>query len=327
MIGDDVYKMLDPGDGLKENFPRVFAQAVKVKVDNVSDYYYTNSKEHWGPDDFPNCAPPWPLYWMEWTAPTPIYTDSPHPEILKHYRADRQPDGVYKLWTPRERKAVLTAVLEPDWAHEFGGARWLLFTRLFNCELPGAYIYEWVFFVNPEGRLLHVRASKEVQLAIKQYLPQFADAPDFELVPGAVDQHVGPHTYSNWCRMVIDAGAGPVPDQSACDVMFLALSFCNCKNVQIEKQVTPEALRKKREKHDRLKLDTFHTIKITPMRKIIDAAGAKGDSLQKRLASPIIRGHFKHYEEGQGLFGKYHGTWWWPMRAKGEVTRDYTIKP
>ena len=44
----------------------------------------------------------------------------------------------------------------------------------------------------------------------------------------------------------------------------------------------------------------------------------------------IFRGHFKNYTEGNGLFGKYHGIYYWESgirgnKAIGTVVKDYQI--
>jgi hypothetical protein len=49
------------------------------------------------------------------------------------------------------------------------------------------------------------------------------------------------------------------------------------------------------------------------MCKQLDAAGAKDPGGLPR-ALHIMRGHFKDYREGRGLFGKVHGMWWWDFR-------------
>ncbi len=50
------------------------------------------------------------------------------------------------------------------------------------------------------------------------------------------------------------------------------------------------------------------------MRKQLAEAGAEGTGGLKR-ALHIMRGHFKDYREGRGLFGKVHGMWWWDFRV------------
>src|SRR5690242_20682273 len=55
---------LYPGTG------KFLEKAVGVRVQNVVDYYFMGSpQEHWYPDDFVNCAPPWESFYLHWRLP------------------------------------------------------------------------------------------------------------------------------------------------------------------------------------------------------------------------------------------------------------------
>jgi hypothetical protein len=96
-------------------------------------------------------------------------------------------------------------------------------------------------------------------------------------------------------------------------VPFLAICFCHCKNVKVEREPVPNKVRLKRERAHGWSPDASHRIGIDPMRKQLAAVGANEPSGLKR-ALHIMRGHFKDYREGRGLFGKVHGMWWWDFR-------------
>ncbi len=100
---------------------------------------------------------------------------------------------------------------------------------------------------------------------------------------------------------------------SAFAVPFLAISFCHCKNVEISRQRIAPKVKAKREREHGWSPDAWHTLQIEPMRKQLAAAGAHEPGGLKR-ALHIMRGHFKDYREGRGLFGKQHGIWWWDFR-------------
>lgn len=55
-------------------FADALDEAVKLRIQNVADYYYqTSPQEDWNlREDFPDIAPPWPLFWMEYTNGTSI---------------------------------------------------------------------------------------------------------------------------------------------------------------------------------------------------------------------------------------------------------------
>jgi hypothetical protein len=115
--------------------------------------------------------------------------------------------------------------------------------------------------------------------------------------------------------------------------VLLALSFLHCKNVTI----TEPARDQRHDRAARRRGDpeglTYHRLVIEPMQKSLrqaaDEAGAPGDL---RVALHIMRGHFKHYEQGRGLFGKLHGRYWWPSQVRGtvqagRVVKDYEVRP
>ncbi|MHC1697954.1 MAG: hypothetical protein AB9919_07880 [Geobacteraceae bacterium] len=77
-------------------------------------------------------------------------------------------------------------------------------------------------------------------------------------------------------------------------------------------------------------IEQTHVIVIEPMKKVLDTEGdAQNGGLAK--AFHICRGHFKSYEEGKGLFGKFHRTYFWGSHTRGnidnrKVNAVYTIK-
>jgi hypothetical protein len=54
-------------------------------------------------------------------------------------------------------------------------------------------------------------------------------------------------------------------------------------------------------------------------------------SVARRRAVHIRRGHFKAYTRGRGLFGRYHGVFWWDEKTVGTAPRirvkDYLVRP
>jgi hypothetical protein len=113
-------------------------------------------------------------------------------------------------------------------------------------------------------------------------------------------------------------------------VPFMTLSFMHCKNVKVEKsEGWPEKLQRSRIKKGKAPLVRWHTLVIDPLKKII-ASENKGNSDLSPKALHICRGHFKHFVD-KGLFGKYHGTYWWPMHTRGSaengvVNKNYAVK-
>lgn len=107
---------------------------------------------------------------------------------------------------------------------------------------------------------------------------------------------------------------------------FLAISFMHCKNVKVLHRGPGEKPKEKRNRYEpRVK---FHTLEITPMKRVLETEGRSGEVGLKRSLH-ICRGHFKDFQE-KGLFGKYHGIYWWDSQVRGKaeagiVHKDYSV--
>lgn len=116
---------------------------------------------------------------------------------------------------------------------------------------------------------------------------------------------------------------------------MLAISFMHCRNVSLDTTTPPRHIVRNKNAKRRGEKDyqpvTFKTLDIRPMREILQRAGAgaeRGQGTQRALH--ICRGHFRHYQEGRGLFGKYAGTFWVPQHVRGAgvlgtISKDYRI--
>lgn len=111
----------------------------------------------------------------------------------------------------------------------------------------------------------------------------------------------------------------------------MAVSFMHCKNVKLIENKVPEKLQKARIRRKKLPLVTHYTIEISPVKKILSEKGnIKKTGIKQALH--ICRGHFKDYRDGQGLFGKYKGLYWWESQVRGNknegvVIKDYKVNP
>jgi len=115
---------------------------------------------------------------------------------------------------------------------------------------------------------------------------------------------------------------------------LLAISFLHCKNITLNKETyrrkSDEQLARKIPSKVRNAMPvSFHTLEITPMKEVLKTEG-QSDTVGVKRALHICRGHFRHYENGRGLFGKYKGTFWIAQHVKGNIEhialKDYNIK-
>lgn len=107
--------------------------------------------------------------------------------------------------------------------------------------------------------------------------------------------------------------------------VFLATSFCHCKNVAVTEIPIPDKVLKKRSAKGIWTPKVRREIHIEPMKKILrHTPGTKQDDLKRQLV--IRRGHFKDFKEGRGLFGKHHGLYWWESFVRDTTNVRYQVE-
>ncbi len=167
-------------------------------------------------------------------------------------------------------------------------------------EATGAWTLRCILFQGSLARGVDWRIDKDGRLLPASGIP---------IKEGAVEYSASPILRWPQCQILDNS---PL-DLELFAVPFLAISFCHCENVPLLREPVPPKVRAKRERAYGWSPDAWHTLKIEPMRKRLNAAGACEPGGLKR-ALHIMRGHFKDYRKGRGLFGKNHGMWWWDFR-------------
>lgn len=366
-----------------------------IACDNVSSYYYEGTdKERWDLGDFPNIAPPFGRFWLDFKAPKqcvsettgtrpwgpkmPTYwgvhcqaaqvdeanemvkTEEGRATIRRNLienmnelqaSLERQRPDVYEvaeragseeatreLLSP-EHFTMLTQVMsmyqlyqdiEADkwegiahmWATSEGSYKWSMDVTVFQKLPQGGKeiilgpLWTWRLFITDQGQIAH---DPLTQIALTMSSPQGKMR---EII--AELQARGYEYEEAW-----KASANSV--NPFFHTAMLAISFMHCHNVALE--TTTPAKHIVRSKSARRRGDTdyqpvtFKTLDIRPMREILQRAeegAAQGDRTARALH--ICRGHFRHYQEGRGLFGKYAGTFWVPMHVRGEKAQGITVK-
>lgn len=116
-------------------------------------------------------------------------------------------------------------------------------------------------------------------------------------------------------------------DEREISSLNMVLMLLNCKNIGTEKQYPPKALNKKRLKHHKQPIFTYHILVLKPV-------GKKQESIPRHLWNNRIhlcRGHFKTYTEQNPLFGRITGRFWWQPVVRGRnrngiVMKDYQFE-
>lgn len=332
-------------------------QAQVIEASNVCEFFYAGTgQEHWNiKEDFPNLAPPFPLFWVEMRRPSKIVSDEAGERPTWDF-----PHCVGLLFEAFEGEAGRRNFEEirprtPTEGLQQKVDAW--------CGLLGPSIEEkrrrygrtaaWYYLT---------REEKEFTLLVRDYrIAREADQLRENFPAGGwtyrVDLFVafeknrvtGP--LACWVIVVSERGEGlfryraipyfvtarSKPDLDTLNGLdqpispgLLALSFMHCRNVTRTLNTPAPALNKKYRRSHGVDLVRYHTLEIRPFREILRREGgmATGASMQRALH--ICRGHFRTYQD-RGLFGKYKGTFWIPMHVRGTagegmVVKDYRVR-
>ena len=205
-----------------------------------------------------------------------------------------------------------------EWPLDAPGLRWrLIFTSFFDIpiiETPKGT--DWVRYPYVMGR---------AELDIDGYVSD-----DRLWVQRDMRQSEQLQALLDWNQMILQ------------DVLLLALSFCNCRNVVLPETVPARRPPNKRERRQHITPQAerrFHSILIEPLRVKTTQPSSAGTPTQASAtpstphALHIVRGHFSTYTKERPLFGNpdLHGQFWIPQHlrgaaASGQISADYEIR-
>jgi len=243
-------------------------EAEIFNVQNVADYVTSGIKQEWEiPFDFPNLAPPFPFFWME-------YIDTRGGDNAKAgFLCSSE-----KLENNLGWRLALNWISAPE-------------KNLF-CPIT------WIITINENGSIKSL------------------DNGGFDILV-AVDKKLRPN----------EPGFNELNLNDMFIAPLLAISFMHCKNVEMVSQ-EPKRIMGKRTPRNQSKIK-YHVLKIEPMKKILRDEG-ESETKGIKHALHICRGHFKDFSNGEGLFGKYKGMYWWNSQVRGNrkhgiVQKDYSV--
>lgn len=384
-------------------------QSVVIIGDNVSNYYYEgNEQEDWLLEkDFPNVAPPFDLFLLDFKAPSSVnssvtghhpwpkgmpiawgllcqgqeqgrppvdfsqeshrlYVQTGYQQYLQKvqhqcslfgYNEHTVPDReIPQRFTVQQQETIsflkrtqlgYQLIQKGDWeaverliyrnTGYYPGAKWVLSVSLFvehdfshqkKGRLAIIPAWQWDIGVDAQGMVTGAQDLRSGPIA-PEYFLQNSD-------PGANLEELLERLAEGYYQFLCTG--------------LLTLSFLHCKNVTLKTVEEPESSeqsppssrkvqKKKRRKQTAVRDQqpvqprptvTYHILDVEPMKQVLRTEGqAERQGLKRALH--ICRGHFAHYEEGKGLFGKYHGTYWRAQHLRGEASqgtriKDYRIK-
>jgi hypothetical protein len=314
---------------------------VVFDITNVARYLEANEKQYSDLSDFPNVAPPFGCYWMEWRR-------RPH-ELLPFARV-----GALVLATNGATDAL------PN------GARWSIavIPMIEGRRGRSVPLGQWTLLVSETGGI-EVYAEEVFRASVDLFAPlRRSDAvdgpvemdPEDAAIVASGDREraavrvreleallLAAESESAAAREELDAAidayyakaSATLAPYARSEMLFpvlLAHSLMACKNVTKEEQEPPERLSRSHERKKGRALVRFWTLVIDPMGGGRSSGGERVSLGDGMTALHIVRGHFKTYTRERPLFGTYVGTYWWSPTARGKsengvVVKDYAMSP
>ena len=282
-------------------------------------YYEDNSQEEWDfRDDYPSVTPPFPTMWMEYDAPKFINSlgniipvtreidslgcmsicvevkEGMGREVIAQDVLRRTiTDAVQSVGIPLSREFYIENPKNRDALNAGREARWMVFWKLYSSTKAGRLV---------DMETVAAYVDENGQMITENFL-----------IFGARDRMEHLRTLGG-----ASVGLG---------AFLFATSLMHAKNVSLEPVAVPDAIRRRRIK-DKKPCLSFKVLQINPIRQQMARDGGSGSGAKR--AMHIVRGHFKDYRNGGGLFGKMKGLYWWDMHvagdiANGQVVKDYAI--
>lgn len=266
-----------------------------IEITNVAEYIYAGTdQEYWGVEDWPNIAPPFQAFFMEWKAPRKISSKtwgdfSFIPEFRRY--------GVMFIALPAEEESFRLMRL----GYRPQDARWVILSKIYaediTCRVLDV-LFSVSFCVDSSGALIELNGQGDYWWIIMD--------PSMASISGDIGES---HN-----RLINPA--------------MVAISFMHCKNVKT-KEITPlPKLAHKHKKKTGIKLHRYHVLEIEPMKAVLKTEG-RSDEVGAKKALHICRGHFKDYRD-KGLFGQHKAIYWWDASVRGDakrgtVEKDYRV--
>lgn len=296
---------------------------IAVDIESSVRWVYEDSpQERWDiHDDFPMVVPPWESTWFEARMGNMF---EPFDAIGWHIQAIKVDDEYSVSVLAQDVLHSRSNPFYSDHALNYGDPSDVRTDRIADVVASGiecGWMLEMISFFSKCDRL-------SVMFREHEYLDRRG-----QIIKGmgvgavkpieSVWNHISPKSRPAWIE-ALKAAAIPA---------YFALSLLHCKNVTTEDAPLPPAKVLKKRQKKGIPQVRFKTLVVEPMRQKTRRerdADPNGEQSTVKRAMHIARGHFKDYTE-TGLFGKYHGRYWWPMQvrgsaAAGKVVKDYRLE-
>lgn len=291
------------------------------------------------PEKFPNVAPPFRSYWMEWRCPKNL---DPYLTIGRF--------GIWCVITDRtddDRWDLICAIFCNERKPRCVGRFELIVSRTGVVSDPGVlHVFpEAVDFLMPHGVPERRRKPSGDSEFVEQVKRAADGMPEKDRRPFLEAQAVATERTAEQARARAEElrtqlaalngdlaeHLGKAMRVGVLPPLLMAHSLLSCKNVETEDCVPDAKLSKAAVKRRGQALVRFKTLTIRPM-------GGKADAAERvsigggMTALHLVRGHFKTFTVERPLFGSLVGSYWWSPNVRGKeeagtIVKDYKVSP
>lgn len=266
--------------------------AQQFEITNVASYYFVGTdQDDWRLSrDLPNQAPPYPVMWFEYPGPDLIRSVS-QGEIVDMDYAGRIGVAIVSTDLSKGERLPIQVSIIPTgthWVSLISASLWITRKNGAAADYCETYPLIAILFIDEMGKAI-VKTSAEGDLV--SYGWSSTANPD------------AAETRPFWGQVV---------------PALLSVSLLHCKNTVVETH-EPAAEKPRRDRRHTHQRNTFHTLRVVPMKTITrrQPAESSGDEAGSRFHHK--RGHFKTYGDDAPLFGRWSGTWWWSDQTAGDI--------
>jgi hypothetical protein len=103
-------------------------------------------------------------------------------------------------------------------------------------------------------------------------------------------------------------------------------ALMNCRNVQLDDSTPSRQQRRAAERSNRPMPFTVRSLLVRPIATRRSPETSAVSDAPVALALHWVRGHFKHYDDANKLFGRHTGTYWWAPHLAGEAAAGVVVK-
>lgn len=293
-----------------------------VDITPAAQWFYEESgQEYWDwEQEFPSVVPPWPLCWLEFSG-TRIIADTTGAVIVDPKRGSGV--GVLAMTFGIRHGEEQETLLADHLAHLCASLG--MASSANGAAVRKRFVEEYAAKEKWPRWIVRFQSFFEIDGKIGRAADCFLycdrlGSPLSKLLAGAANPALQRAFGDDWQHYV----------QAPLMPFLFALSLSHCKNVYLT-DANPILPRSRKARKQGYKAIKYKTLVITPFRKQIRREGKQTNADSVKHALHIVRGHFKDYRNGDGLFGKYQDIYWWDMHVRGNVEqgiikKDYIVK-